>query len=68
MRTPNAMAPNRIRSIERAAAVLQLLSGRARRLGVVELAGQLNLPKATVHAHLRTLRGAGFVEHVFPSR
>ena len=49
MRTPNAMAPNRIRSIERAAAVLQLLSGRARRLGVVELPGQLNLPKATVH-------------------
>jgi len=62
VRTPNAMAPYRIRSIERAAAVLQLLSGRARRLGVVELAGQLNLPKATVHGILRTLRDAGFVE------
>src|SRR4051812_13912659 len=56
------MAPYRIQSIERAAAVLQLLSGRARRLGVVELAGQLNLPKATVHGILRTLRDAGFVE------
>ena len=56
------MAPNRIQSIERAAAVLQLLSGRARRLGVVELAGQLNLPKATVHGILCTLRDVGFVE------
>ena len=32
--------PGRIQSIERAAAILRLLSGRARRMGVVELAGQ----------------------------
>ena len=54
--------PGRIQSIERAAAILRLLSGRARRMGVVELAGQLELPKATVHGILRTLRDVGFVE------
>lgn len=31
-------------------------------MGVVELAGQLNLPKTTVHGILRTLRDVGFVE------
>jgi DNA-binding IclR family transcriptional regulator len=31
-------------------------------MGVVELAGQLGLPKATVHGILRTLRDVGFVE------
>src|SRR3954467_3382416 len=54
--------PGRIQSIERAAAILRLLSGRSRRLGVVELAGQLGLPKATVHGILRTLKDVGFVE------
>lgn len=51
-----------IQSIERAAAILRLLSGRTRRLGVVELAGELELPKGTVHGLLRTLRHVGFVE------
>jgi DNA-binding IclR family transcriptional regulator len=51
-----------IQSIERAAAILRLLSGRTRRLGVVELAGQLGLPKGTVHGILRTLQSVGFVE------
>jgi len=51
-----------IQSIERAAAILRLLSGRNRRLGVVELAGQLDLPKGTVHGILRTLQAVGFVE------
>jgi DNA-binding IclR family transcriptional regulator len=51
-----------IQSIERAAAILRLLSGRNRRLGVVELAGELGLPKATVHGILRTLHHVGFVE------
>jgi DNA-binding IclR family transcriptional regulator len=51
-----------IQSIERAAAILRLLSGRNRRLGVVELAGELDLPKATVHGILRTLQVVGFVE------
>lgn len=50
-----------IQSIERAAAVLRLLSGK-RRVGVVELAGEMGLPKATVHGILQTLREVGFVE------
>jgi DNA-binding IclR family transcriptional regulator len=54
--------PGRIQSIERAAAILRLLSGRNRRLGVVQLAGELGLPKATVHGILRTLQHVGFVE------
>ena len=47
--------PKNIQSIERAAAILRLLSGRTRRLGVVDLAGELGLPKGTVHGLLRTL-------------
>lgn len=54
--------PGRIQSIERAAAILRLLSGRNRRLGVVDLAGELGLPKGTVHGLLRTLQHVGFVE------
>lgn len=57
-----ATVPGRIQSIERAAAILRLLSGRARRLGVGELAGELNLPKGTVHGILRTLQSVGFIE------
>ncbi len=54
--------PAPIQSIERAAAILRLLSGRNRRLGVVQLAGELGLPKGTVHGILRTLALVGFVE------
>lgn len=54
--------PGRIQSIERAAAILRLLSGPSRRLGVGELAGELDLPKGTVHGILRTLQAVGFVE------
>lgn len=54
--------PGTIQSIERAAAILRLLSGRNRRLGVVALAGELDLPKGTVHGLLRTLQSVGFVE------
>jgi DNA-binding IclR family transcriptional regulator len=54
--------PGRIQSIERAAAILRLLSGRTRRLGVAELAGELGLPKGTVYGILRTLQLVGFVE------
>lgn len=54
--------PGQIQSIERAAAILRLLSGRSRRLGVGELAGELDLPKGTVHGILRTLHSVGFVE------
>jgi DNA-binding IclR family transcriptional regulator len=51
-----------IQSVERAAAILRLLSGRTRGVGVVELAGELGLAKGTVHGLLRTLRAVGFVE------
>ena len=54
--------PKSIQSIERAAAVLRLLARGPGRLGVVELAGSLGLPKGTVHGILRTLAGVGFVE------
>jgi DNA-binding IclR family transcriptional regulator len=54
--------PAPIQSIERAAVILRLLSGRNRRLGVAQLAGELELPKGTVHGILRTLAGVGFVE------
>jgi DNA-binding IclR family transcriptional regulator len=54
--------PGNIQSIERAAAILRLLSGRSRRLGVVDLSGELGLPKGTVHGLLRTLQHVGFVE------
>lgn len=53
--------PKSIQSIERAASILRLLSGR-RRLGVVDLAGEMDLPKGTVHGILQTLREVGFVE------
>jgi DNA-binding IclR family transcriptional regulator len=56
------LAPRTIQSIERAAAILRLLSGRTHRLGVVDLAGELGLPKGTVHGLLRTLQRVGFVE------
>ena len=54
--------PGNIQSIERAAAILRLLSGRSKRLGVVDLAGELGLSKGTVHGLLRTLQHVGFVE------
>lgn len=53
--------PKPIQSIERAATILRLLSGR-RRVGVVDLAGEMGLPKGTVHGILQTLRDVGFVE------
>jgi len=54
--------PGKIQSIERAATILRLLSGRNRRLGVVDIAGEMGLPKGTVHGLLRTLQSVGFVE------
>lgn len=54
--------PGRIQSIERASAILRVISGRSRVVGVVELADEVGLPKATVHGILRTLQHIGFVE------
>ena len=55
--------PGRIQSIERAAAILRLLSGRATAHGRRRARGRSSsCPKATVHGILRTLRDVGFVE------
>ncbi|MEV6108143.1 IclR family transcriptional regulator [Streptomyces sp. NPDC051940] len=55
------MARN-IQSLERAAAVLRLLAGGERRLGLSDIAGALGLAKGTAHGILRTLQLEGFVE------
>jgi DNA-binding IclR family transcriptional regulator len=54
--------PGSIQSIERAAAILRLLSEGVRPIGVVDLSAELDLPKGTVHGLLRTLMQVGFVE------
>lgn len=51
-----------IQSLERAAAVLRLLGGGARRLGLSEIATALGLAKGTAHGLLRTLQREGLVE------
>ncbi|MCD0446856.1 IclR family transcriptional regulator [Glycomyces sp. A-F 0318] len=55
------MARN-IQSLERAAAMLRLLAGGERRLGLSDIASALGLAKATAHGILRTLQHEGFVE------
>ncbi|MQY13281.1 Glycerol operon regulatory protein [Streptomyces sp. RB5] len=55
------MARN-IQSLERAAAVLRLLAGGERRLGLSDIASALGLAKGTAHGILRTLQLEGFVE------
>ncbi|ARQ71630.1 IclR family transcriptional regulator [Streptomyces marincola] len=51
-----------IQSLERAAAVLRLLAGGERRLGLSDIASAIGLAKATAHGLLRTLQQEGFVE------
>ncbi|MCX3059483.1 IclR family transcriptional regulator [Streptomyces beihaiensis] len=55
------MARN-IQSLERAAAMLRLLAGGERRLGLSDIAAALGLAKGTAHGILRTLQAEGFVE------
>ncbi|MFG3498406.1 IclR family transcriptional regulator [Streptomyces sp. NPDC047928] len=55
------MAKN-IQSLERAAAMLRLLAGGERRLGLSDIASSLGLAKGTAHGILRTLQTEGFVE------
>ncbi|RDG38877.1 IclR family transcriptional regulator [Streptomyces corynorhini] len=55
------MAKN-IQSLERAAAMLRLLAGGERRLGLSEIASSVGLAKGTAHGILRTLQAEGFVE------
>ncbi|MFB7335374.1 IclR family transcriptional regulator [Streptomyces adustus] len=51
-----------VQSIERAAAILRLLAGGPRRLGLGEVAASLGLAKGTAHGILRTLQHVDFVE------
>jgi DNA-binding IclR family transcriptional regulator len=51
-----------IQSLERAAAMLRLLAGGERRLGLSEVAEAVGLAKGTAHGILRTLQQEGFVE------
>ncbi|GHF56778.1 IclR family transcriptional regulator [Streptomyces thermodiastaticus] len=51
-----------VQSIERAAAILRLLAGGPRRLGLGEVASSLGLAKGTAHGILRTLQRVDFVE------
>lgn len=54
--------PGTVQSIERAAAILQVVAGSAGTLGVTDIAAAVGLPKTTAHSLLRTLLGVGFVE------
>lgn len=60
------MAKN-IQSLERAAAVLRLLAGGERRLGLSDIASSLGLAKGTAHGILRTLQSEGLVQQEKPS-
>ncbi|MER7576957.1 IclR family transcriptional regulator [Streptomyces sp. NPDC126514] len=51
-----------VQSIERAAAILRLLAGGSKRLGLGEVASSLGLAKGTAHGLLRTLQHVDFVE------
>jgi DNA-binding IclR family transcriptional regulator len=54
--------PGQVQSIARAAAILRLLAGGSGRLGLLEIARALDLPKGTAHGIVRTLQDVGFVE------
>ncbi|MGY2065878.1 IclR family transcriptional regulator [Blastococcus sp. SYSU DS0619] len=53
--------PGTVQSIERAAAILQVIAGAGGRLGLGEIAGAVGLAKTTAHGLLRTLVTVGFV-------
>jgi DNA-binding IclR family transcriptional regulator len=54
--------PGRVRSIERAAAILRLLARARGSVGIGELATSLGLAKGTVHGIVRTLVDVGLVD------
>ncbi|HTK63388.1 MAG TPA: IclR family transcriptional regulator [Pseudonocardia sp.] len=54
--------PGPIQSLTRAAAILRLLAGGDRRIGLSDVASSLGLAKGTAHGILRTLQQEGFVE------
>ena len=53
--------PGTVQSIERAAAILQVVAGARTALGVTEIAEAVGLAKTTTHGLLRTLLRVGFV-------
>jgi DNA-binding IclR family transcriptional regulator len=54
--------PGSVQSIERAAAILQVVAGAGGTLGVTDIAAAVGLAKTTTHSLLRTLLLVGFVE------
>jgi DNA-binding IclR family transcriptional regulator len=54
--------PGSVQSIERAAAILQVVAGSGGTLGVTDIAEAVGLAKTTTHSLLRTLLLVGFVE------
>ena len=54
--------PGTVQSIERAAAILQVVAVSGGTLGVTDIAGAVGLAKTTTHSLLRTLLVVGFVE------
>jgi DNA-binding IclR family transcriptional regulator len=54
--------PGSVQSIERAAAILQVVAGSGGTLGVTDIAEAVGLAKTTAHSLLRTLLLVGFVE------
>jgi DNA-binding IclR family transcriptional regulator len=61
-RTRTGRRRSRIQSVDRAAEILKALASGPRRLGVSQLADQLELSRPTVHGLLQTLQAHGFVE------
>ncbi|MGH3498788.1 MAG: IclR family transcriptional regulator [Nocardioidaceae bacterium] len=60
--------PGHIQAIERAAAVLRLLSTATQDLGLQEISDALGLPKTTAHGIVKTLRHLSLVEQDRDSR
>ncbi|HTZ45594.1 MAG TPA: IclR family transcriptional regulator [Jatrophihabitans sp.] len=58
--------PGAIQSVERAAAILQLVAEYPAELGLTDITETLQLAKPTTHGLLRTLRDLGFVEQLDP--
>jgi DNA-binding IclR family transcriptional regulator len=54
--------PGSVQSIERAAAILQVVAGSGGSLGVTDISEAVGLAKTTTHSLLRTLLLVGFVE------
>ncbi|WP_030528180.1 IclR family transcriptional regulator [Phycicoccus jejuensis] len=54
--------PGRVQSVERAAAILQILAVEQEPVSLAHLAGALDLAKTTVHGLVQTLRDVGFVD------